>query len=804
MSPDLCCKSVLLFVLIFLSFTNLHSQDISVTLKVVNEKQQPVSSATLTIVNRADTLKVYKEVTDTLGVATVRLAKGQQYILSISSINYQPFEKGILIGNQSSFTFSLINASKTLGGVVVRSSKPLMHQEDDKTIVEPENLVAASTNGYEVLEKIPGLFVDQDGNIYIASTTPASVLINGRELKMSTADIATLLKSLPPNAIQSIEIVRTPSAKYDASGSGGVVNVILKKGIKLGMTGSVNGGFQQGMYGNQYAGFSLNNNDGRKSSYINVNVGNRNNYERINTDRIFAPDTMLAQRSFTKYSSQNYFTSYGLTYGLSKKWDLDFAGSFSYTDFDNNSENINSIQKISTGQTLTNNLNRVRNKGNAIFFNNGLEAKMKIDSLGSEWVNDVYYSYVSNKSNQGFTTSYGAANPESGGDGTNNNNRGLLNARSDLKLIMKHKLTLEAGLKSSFLAFNSVADYYRDQSGIREKDPVRTNTFNYDENINSVYVQASKTVISDLVIKAGVRVENTNMKGHQTIPGDTTFEIHRTDPFPYVYISKKVVSIAGFELRSYLVFRRTITRPVYEQLNPFPRYVDEYLSEVGNPTLRPQFNNNYEFNISVNETPLLAVGLNKTKDIFTNVIYQSDSIRAQAFRTYDNLGSNEEFYVRGLGAIPPGGRYFFVVGGQYNHNFYQGLYENKPLSYKKGSWTFFTYHTFKIDKLSVITMNGFVRLKGQLQFYELSTFGALNMSVNRQFMKRKLIVTVSANDIFKTNKNEFTINQGSVNASGARFGDTQRFGINFRYNFGMKKRDDSNNMFNVESPEKSQ
>ena len=134
------------------------------------------------------------------------------------------------------------------------SKRPLMRQEDDKTIVDPENLALSSTNAFEILEKTPALFVDQDGNIYLNSTTPAKVYINGREQKMSTADIATMLKSLPPNAIATIEILRTPSARYDASGSGGIVNVVLKKGVRIGLTGSANVGFNQGEYGNRFIG----------------------------------------------------------------------------------------------------------------------------------------------------------------------------------------------------------------------------------------------------------------------------------------------------------------------------------------------------------------------------------------------------------------------------------------------------------------------------------------------------------------------------------------------------------------------
>ena len=101
-----------------------------------------------------------------------------------------------------------------------------------------------------------------------------------------------------------------------------------------------------------------------------------------------------------------------------------------------------------------------------------------------------------------------------------------------------------------------------------------------------------------------------------------------------------------------------------------------------------------------------------------------------------------------------------------------------------------------------MSVNGFIRLRGQQGFYELGNFGALNASVNRQLLKQKLTITFSANDIFKTNKNEFTINQGSMHASGIRESDSRRFGLNFRYNFGIRKKED-NNIFNVDSPERA-
>jgi outer membrane receptor protein involved in Fe transport len=685
---------------------------------------------------------------------------------------------------------------------VITSKKPLMRQEDDKTIIDPENLVAASTSGYEVIEKTPGLFVDQDGNIYISSLTPATVQINGRDLKMSAADVATMLKSFPPSAIQRIEVIRTPSASQDASGSGGIVNVVLKKGFKPGLTGSINAGMQQGTYGNQFAGFNINNNNGQKSFYISVNYNRRNNYEKIISDRIFAPDTMLTQDAFTKYPADAYNGNY--IYSFSKnKWDFELSGNTSLTNTNSKSDNSSLIEKISSGSTISSNLNRTSNDNKSFLLGNGFEAKLKIDSLGSEWFSQVFHYYTHNTGDQLYTTTYYLPSPAFfTGDGKADNNRNLFSAKSDLKLKLKKKLTFETGIKSTMHLFRNNTEYYRTVNNIRSKDNNRTNTFNYDENINSAYLQAAKTFGKNVVLKAGTRLENTNMKGRQLIPRDISFNIHRTDLFPYIYLSKNLMKIAGYDLRAYLVYRRSISRPGYDQLNPFPKLIDQYLTEIGNPSLKPQFTKNYEANVSVDERPILAVGLNDTKDIFSQVTYQADSSSSQALRTYDNLGKNKEWYFRGLGALPPGGKYFFVLGAQYNYNIYDGLYENKPLSFKKGTWTFFTYHTYKIDKRSVLTVNGFIRLKGQQQLYELGSFGMLNASINRKFVKEKLIVTISMNDMFFTNKIDFSLKQGSLDVNGRRYNDTQRLGINLRYNFGIRKKEE-NNMFNVESPEKT-
>ena len=131
----------------------------------------------------------------------------------------------------------------------------------------------------------------------------------------------------------------------------------------------------------------------------------------------------------------------------------------------------------------------------------------------------------------------------------------------------------------------------------------------------------------------------------------------------------------------------------------------------------------------------------------------------------------------------------------------KGLMKENHFHLRKEAGQFLLYQTLKLSGTSQLTLNGFARFNGQQQFYELSPFGALNFSINQQFLKKKLIITLSGNDLFFTNNNNFTLRQGSVSASGFRKSDTRRFGINARYNFGIRKKEEKN-FLNIESPEK--
>ena len=767
-------------------------QQPAVLIKVVDAKYNPVGFANISIVNKIDSTKVANTITDSIGITKINLGPKASYTIKVSAIGYKKYTKDYYINDQSSIAIKLTEDPTQLNEVVVKSTKALIRQEDDKSVVDPEPLAASSTNAYETVEKVPGVFIDQDGNIYLNGLSPAGVQINGRDLRMSAADIAILLKSLPPNAIQKIELIRTPSAKYDASGGGGLVNIILMKGVKIGLNGSVNTGFSQGEYGNQFIGFNLNNNNDKLSSYVNAQYSNNNGVTITNSDRILSIDSVLKQEARAVSPNHSANLGYGFGKTIKDKWEFNYDGRMSQNKFDNTTNSNSYLRQISVNQNTGNIQTSVNNKGRNNFMNQSFRMKLKLDTVGGEWVNDVSFNFSKSSTDQNYSNLLVARNSSSGGEGDFGNDRNFFTYQSDIRKKIRG-INIESGIKTSVLNFNNNSIYTKNIAGIISPDPFRTSKFSYKEQINAAYLQGSKTW-GPIVLKVGSRLEQTIMQGHQFIPKDTTFSINRTDAFPYVYLSRKILMIMNYELRGFLVYRKTISRPSYDYLNPFAKYIDPFLYEVGNPNLKPQFTNNYEANISVDDKPLFAFGVNETTDIFTNVVYQSPTNKQVSYRTYDNLGKSRETYFRVIGVIPPGKKFFAVLGTQYNRNNYNGFYEGKPIMFNRGTWSVFTFQSFKLDGFSTITLNGFWRFKGQQQFYELSDFGTLNATINRQFLKKKLTITASYNDFLFTNKNNFVLNQGTQNAIGYRATDSRRVGLSLRYNFGIKPKENKMDM----------
>ena len=769
------------------------AQSITAVINVVASKNEVVINATTSILRTTDSLILFTKVS--IKETSFTLNSNTAYILKVSAVNiktvYQKFKAG---SNDTTLNVVVQTNTKQLEEVVVNSRTPLIKQDDDKTIVDAEQLAESSTNAFEVLEKIPGAIVDQDGNIYLNSATPATIYINGREIRLSAIDLANLLKNLPANSISKIEVLRNPSAKYDAASSGGIVNIVLKKGVKLGVNGSIDASHFQGVYASDAIGFSVNNSKEKVNTYLSYNFSKKLNFEDLSSNRYTNSGGLFKQFANTKFNNTNNYLGAGINYQVNKKLNVSYDARISATQNNSNINNNINILSLRTLNSIGQNISVVNNQGPSLFVSNALAAKYKLDTLGSEWSNAADYTYFRANSDQKYQNiNILPAKNNLLGDGNILNNKNTLSYKSDLIIKTKKKYTIEVGTKLTFSESKNNSAYFSDTSTGKYIDRLQTNKFKYTENIAAAYLQIART-FKGLTIKPGIRLEFTDIKGRQIIPADTTFAIKRKDLFPYIFLRHKIAKLFGFTLVGNAIYRRSITRPFYESLNPYPRYADQYTYDVGNPGLQPQFTTNYEFSVNADEFPVFSIGLNDIKNIFTTLTYsRGDTL----FRTYDNLGTNKEIYMRAVVGIPPGKKYFFYAGTQMNIMNYKGQYDNVPFTFKRSSFTFFMFQNYKPLPTLNLSLNGFMRIRTVINFFELQPFGGLTFSANKSIVNKKMNIILTVNDIFKTNQNKFIINQPNFVADGYRYNDRRRLGIALKYNFGLKPKVEKKQGFEI-------
>ena len=779
------------FITVLFFSATAFAQNANISIVVKNEKNELLQNVTAKVYGAEDSV-LYQKILMPTTVFSLPVNHG--YTFELTATNIALTNKLVMLGN-SDTTITIVAKTKTkdLDAVVVTARKPLITQDDDKTVVDAEVLSNSSSNAFEVLEKTPGAVVDQDGNVYLNSSTPAQIQINGKEVKLSAADVASLLKSLPANSVVKIEILRNPSAKYDAASSGGIVNIVLKKGVKIGASGSVNLGSFQGKYNTSTTGFNLNNSGTKANTYLSYQFSNRHSFEALSSNRYVA-GVNVAQTAFTKYQSYNQWFGGGIDYAFNKKFTLGYETRFSINDNGSDATNDVLLKDEATGNVVGKTNSIITNDAVNTYIDNTITATYKIDSLGSEWSSVLSHDYFNGPNKQVYNNDFILpAYPSVVGDGTIKSKKNIVLFTSDLVFKTKDKYTLETGVKLNFSSSNNNALYYVDSSTGRKLDSFQTNKFKYRENISAAYFQVSKTFYG-FTLKPGLRLERTDINGNQLFPKDTTLSIKRTDLFPYVYLRHDLFKLFGFQLTGNAIYRRSITRPYYEVLNPYPKYIDQFLYDVGNPRLQPQFTTNYEFNVNADQFPVFSIGLNDIKDIFTNVTYQDSSSKI-AYRTFDNLGRNKEMYMRFVAGVPPGKKYFFYAGTQYNHVNYSGFYQGEPLNYKRGTWTFFMYQNYKPTPTFNVSLNGFMRLRGLQNFYEFKSFGQLNITGNKAILQKKMNIILSVNDIFRTNKYSFVLQQAGIRADGTRANDSRRIGLTLRYNFGLKPKEEKQPMF---------
>lgn len=645
-------KMYILSLIAGLFFTTAQAQKISGT--VADDQGKGLEKTTVTLLRAKDSSTAKYSATDKSGEYSFVAAGPGTYLVKVTHVGYQTtYSKTFETSTGADISVPqlvLAKATETLGGVSVSSKKPMVEVRADKMILNVEGTInATGSDALELLRKSPGVLLDKDDNISLAGKNGVQVYIDGKPSPLAGADLAAYLKSLQSVQIEAIEIITNPSAKYDAAGNAGIINIRLKKNKTFGTNGSINAGYNIGIYPKYNGGFALNHRNKKFNFFGNYNYNNSRNEMKMNLYREQL-DTIFDQHNVMTTEGHSHNFKGGIDYFANSKSTFGILVNGNLSENSMLSDSRTAITYKPTGITdrylLANNENDA--KRNNVNFNLNYRYA---DPKSRELTVDADYGLFRIRTNQLQPNYYYAAAPP------NNflsqsiyrfispTDIDIYTLKSDYETNFK-KGRLGAGFKTSYTTTNNLFQRYdvtQMKPEVKELDIPRSNQFNYTENINAVYLNYNRQY-KKVMVQAGLRVENTNSTGDSyglnpdgsvNTSNKQTFKRNYTDFFPSAALSfnKNPMNQWG------LSYSRRIDRPAYQDLNPFEFKLDEYTYMKGNTQLRPQYShivslsNTYKYKLTT------KLSYSHVDDVFTQLIDTAD--KSKTFMTKKNLATQD-------------------------------------------------------------------------------------------------------------------------------------------------------------------
>ena len=589
-------KLLIVFTIMFFAIKCMaQTNETIVSGSAVDTKNAPVESATISLMKSKDSSIIKIAVSDKEGKFSFTGIPFGSYFITISAVSFAKTNSPVFMISENNTTVRLgalilKEIPKNLSAVVVTSKKPLIEQKIDRMVV---NVDASVTNvgstALEVLEKSPGVSVDKDGNISLKGKSSVMVMIDGKPSYLSGAELANLLGNMNSNQLSQIEIMTNPSAKYDAAGNAGVINIKTKKSITQGFNGSVTLSYGQGVYPKTNNSIMLNYRTNKVNTFLNYGYSLNKGFMDFDIQRNFFGTngikiSELDQQSNRINQSQNNNLKLGLDYFINKQTTLGIVTTgflapqkqdgFTTSYLKDDNTNINSIEK--TIRTVD---NTWKNGAVNLNFHSSFDSSKKDITANFDY---LHYDFSGSQNITGLTY-----NPNKILQASNYLKNllpltiDIYSGRLDYAQPLNNGVKLETGIKSSLVKTNNVSNFYNLSNNHWLTDSTLSNAFNYSENINAAYLNLNKK-FGKWMVQAGVRLENTNYKGLQSSlsqKSDSSFSRNYTSLFPTAFISYEMNGNNQFALS----IGRRIDRPAYQELNPFIGFIDKYTYSTGNP-----------------------------------------------------------------------------------------------------------------------------------------------------------------------------------------------------------------------------
>ena len=702
------------------------------------------------------------------------------YRIEISMLGFKNYKiKEFELNSNKIFNITLKEESQILNEIVVKSKRPVIKQTAEKLIVDLEKSEMINTSLQDVMRKVPGVLVTNNG-ISVAGNRGVRILINGKTTEYM--DVETLLRDFPADNISKIEVVEQPGAEYQASGSGAIINIILKKNVRLGTYGSTNvwigedEGFEYG------TGFSIASYKNKLNWQTSVSHSQPTYRDDLFLKRTVI-DTIYDQTTREPFDPVNNTISGSLDYYINDKNSIGLGGRWNSRISTRTVDNItNIIKPTATELLLTNNdFNRDRTDFN---INPYYEYKSETDRI---LIDFNYVNFRNNSTNTLFETLQSAEpfdDRKYNQDGTYK----IRTYRLDYTKTFSDNLKLSVGTRlADVTTDNDLQSFKADNTGNFNLLVNESSRFIIDETIFAAYTKLNAK-FGKWSFSGGLRYEDSNTDGTSTFikNGKLTTEVKKRPIqkiFPSASISRKFNDVIGASLS----YSYRIQRPSYNSLNSFATFLDPFSAEEGNPNLTPSYTNKYQLNLTYKRQPFFTVGYSKTADVIFDLIRQDNTtaqIRQQEVNVENNANWNFRLFaplsfIKGL----EGYTGFIVTNSDYQSSTY-----NVALNQWNLFW--FVQASYQLPWDINFELSGNYGTGALESMIEVDWLAALDFSFGKKFLNNKLKVNLGFNKMLNrgfVGNIDYGNGTAEVESNGSRQNIQLRLVYSFGSEFGKKK-----------------
>lgn len=708
-----------------------------------NVQQEGIYFATVALFQQKDSSLVKGTTTDEEGKFAITNIKEGNYYLETSMLGFATLKVDNLSlpkDNNRKISLTLLEDATVLSTVEVTAKVPLLEQKADRLVVNvAENVTSLNGSLLDVMKKIPGMLVVGD-KLKMAGQPNITILLNGKSTRYM--DMQSLLKDLPGDNIQRVEVIHQPGAEFDAEGTGPIINIVLKKNSLFGTNGRVRIGVAKGEDVKYRTGLSISHYQGNLNVSGNIGWKDYPYYDEMRLTRLVGED-IYDQVSIDPYENQSFNANLGLDWDMTKRQRIGFSSRYFDWSSDNIITNTTAIDFVDEEakdlQLVTKNTKEETWKMRT--FNPYY--RFEIDTMGQKIDFDINFVSITNGGGNTLTSkelNYGVRFPGQQylQPGTTN----IITTQLDYVYPFSEVIKLKVGAKYSEAQLdNDLQAFTENESEEWVNNSLQSNHFLFDETIKASYLKFgfNKGKWSGT---AGLRYENSQSKGY-SVTVDTTLTREITSFFPSASINRSITD----ELGATFAYSYRIDRPNYSSLNPFVYYLDPFTSERGNPALAPAFTHSMKFNLNYENHPFFNIEYKITNDAMVEVTEQDDAT-GETFLTNVNLESFKNLNISIFFPLEfiPG---IEAVGGFFaNYVKYDSKYLNQDFFRSKWDYSAFLQAEFKLPGKINGELSAWYNSGGQEGIINASWLYGIDVGLSKEILKEKARISLGVENLF--------------------------------------------------------